>query len=658
MATAFGGDSGARVPARGDALGRWVGHHPIAALALAVAVIVALWLVLAPWPAGFEDVFGRKRLFINAIFNGITLGALYFLVATGFTLIFGLMRYVNLAHGSLYLFGGYMGYEAGEWTGSWLFGFVIAFISCAIVGMAMQFFIFRRMEGQDLRQTLVTLGLSIVFSDLMVWVWGGNAIQIDTPDYLMGPTPTPIVVAVKSSGDAVFLQYPRVRLVIFVAAVVIGIGMWLALHRTRIGVMIRAGVDDRDMLSVLGYRVQLLFILVFAFGAGLAGIAGIVGGTFQSISLGEDFAFSVGLAAGSHCRWHGINPWRGARRHHYRLRRTTRPNLLPELRDRSNLCDHGHRARLASARTVGETLMALAQITDSPSLGEVQRTSTLSRWASQHAAILLLGLVLLILPAVAGDFIFVQVVGWAMILGIIALSLMFLAGYGGMVSLAQMTVAGVSGYMITVFGASSLPAISLFWPWWVATPIAIAIAVAFGALTGVLSSRTEGIYTIMITLAIAAAFFYLTLQNWPIFNGFAGFTTIPAPIAFGVNWKHPLPLYYLILFFAALSYVAVVYVSRTPFGLALQGVRDNPRRMEAIGYNVTAHRVAAYAFAALIASIGGILMVWLNNQISPGSNGIEATIDLLDHRRRRRARPSDRRVYRRDHLRDPAHIRA
>jgi branched-chain amino acid transport system permease protein len=192
-----------------------------------------------------------------------------------------------------------------------------------------------------------------------------------------------------------------------------------------------------------------------------------------------------------------------------------------------------------------------------------------------------------------------------------------------------MTVAGVAGYMITVLGASSLPSISLFWPWWVAAPLAIVIAVAFGTLAGALSARTEGIYTIMITLAIAAAFFNLTLQNWSIFNGFNGFTTIPAPIVFGINWKAPVPLYYLILFFAALSYVAVVYVSRAPFGLVLQGVRDNPRRMEAIGYNVTAHRIAAYAFAALIAAVGGILMVWLNNQISPGSVGIEATIDLL-----------------------------
>ena len=275
--------------------------------------------------------------------------------------------------------------------------------------------------------------------------------------------------------------------------------------------------------------------------------------------------------------------------------------------------------------------MALAETTDTSPLATLgaSRSSALSRWLSQHAAILILGVLLVILPAVVGSFILVQVAGWAMILGIIALSLMFLGGYGGMVSLAQMTVAGVSGYMITVFGASSLPAISLFWPWWVAAPIAIAIAVAFGALTGALSARTEGIYTIMITLAIAAAFFYLTLQNWPIFNGFTGFTTIPAPIAFGINWKHPVPLYYLILFFAALSYLAVVYISRAPFGLALQGVRDNPRRMEAIGYNVTAHRIAAWAFAALIAAIGGILMVWLNNQISPGSAGIEASIDLL-----------------------------
>ena len=275
--------------------------------------------------------------------------------------------------------------------------------------------------------------------------------------------------------------------------------------------------------------------------------------------------------------------------------------------------------------------MAVVQTTGSASLPTPaeERSGAVSRWVSRHAAILLLGVVMVILPAVASPFVLDQFLGWAMILGMIALSLMFLGGYGGMVSLAQMTVAGVAGYMIAVFGASSLPAISLFWPWWAAVPIAIAIAVAFGTLAGALSARTEGIYTIMITLALATAFFYLTLQNWPIFNGFNGFTTIPAPHFLGVNWRAPIPLYYMILFFTALSYVAVVYISRTPFGLALQGVRDNPRRMEAIGYNVTAHRIAAYAFAALIAAVGGILLVWQNNQISPFSVGVDVVINIL-----------------------------
>ena len=274
--------------------------------------------------------------------------------------------------------------------------------------------------------------------------------------------------------------------------------------------------------------------------------------------------------------------------------------------------------------------MALTQTTDrGQNATGAQGSLLLPRSISEHSPSLLLLLLLVFLPAIASDFVLDQIVGWTLILGMIALSLMFLAGYGGMVSLAQMTVAGVAGYMITVLGASSLPSISLFWPWWVAAPLAILIAVAFGTLTGALSARTEGIYTIMITLAIAVAFFNLTLQNWSIFNGFNGFTSIPAPVVFGINWKAAVPLYYLILFFAVLGYASVVYVARTPFGVALQGVRDNPRRMEAIGYNVTAHRVAAHAFAALIAAVGGILLVWLNNQISPGTAGIEATIDLL-----------------------------
>ena len=245
------------------------------------------------------------------------------------------------------------------------------------------------------------------------------------------------------------------------------------------------------------------------------------------------------------------------------------------------------------------------------------------------AAAWLLGLILLLMPAFAGDFVLFQIFGWAFILGMIALSLMFLAGYGGMVSLVQMSVAGCAAYMVAIFGDSAITQISLGWPWWITVPLAIAIATLFGTLAGALAVRTHGIYTIMITLAIASAFFYFTRQNYVVFNGFSGFNGVLPPPLFGVDWRQPVPFYYLALFFAALAYFLVLYVSRAPFGLALQGIRDNPRRMEALGFNVVMHRIAAYAFASAIAAVAGVLLVWLNAQVSPGTAGIGPVIDIL-----------------------------
>jgi branched-chain amino acid transport system permease protein len=241
----------------------------------------------------------------------------------------------------------------------------------------------------------------------------------------------------------------------------------------------------------------------------------------------------------------------------------------------------------------------------------------------------IVAVILLMMPLLANGFFLIEIFGTTLILGTIALSLMFLAGYGGMVSLMQLTVAGFAGYMVAVFGVSGSATISLGWPWWLATPMALALATAFGTLGGALAVRTEGIYTIMITLAIAAAFYYFTNQNWAIFNGHTGLNTIATPHFWGVDWRSDIPFYYLILGVAALCYFAVLYLSRAPFGLALQGLRDNPRRMAALGFHVNAHRIAAYAIAALIAALAGILQVWNYRQISPGSVAVERAIDIL-----------------------------
>jgi branched-chain amino acid transport system permease protein len=249
-------------------------------------------------------------------------------------------------------------------------------------------------------------------------------------------------------------------------------------------------------------------------------------------------------------------------------------------------------------------------------------------WRSIAARHVLVLAMVLLLPLLSTPFLLYQVAAQSLVIGLIALSLTFLGGYGGMVSLAQMTVAGIAGYTVSILGTSGTET-SLGWPWGVVIPLALLMAVVSSAVIGWLSVRTEGIYTIMITLAMGTAFYYLVLQNYSVFNGFQGFQKVYPPTVFGIQWRDPVPFYFLTLSCAMLGYFFIHALVRAPFGLALQGVRDNPRRMNALGFNVTAHRVAAYAVAGLLAGVGGILLVWYNGLITPGSVNTGWLLNIL-----------------------------
>ena len=239
----------------------------------------AAWILIGVPVAVFTvwALADNAKLYLTTLLNSLTLASLYFLVASGFTLVFGLLRNVNLAHGSLYLFGAYVGWMVGEHTGSWVLAVVAGFLSSAIIGLLLQVLIFRHMQGQDLRQTLVTIGISIVLADIMLWIWGAEIYTFEPPAWIYGSTSLPLVE-----------KFPTYRIAVFVMAAVIGLGLWWFLARTRVGMMIRAGVDDRAMLAASGVNVQLVFAVTFAIGAGMAGLAGVVGGSALSVSPGED----------------------------------------------------------------------------------------------------------------------------------------------------------------------------------------------------------------------------------------------------------------------------------------------------------------------------------------------------------------------------------
>lgn len=255
---------------------------------LAAAVIV--WLIIKATQAG--------QTFLTETLNGLTIAALYFVVAAGFTLIFGLMRVVNMAQGSLYLFGGYVAFTAqshwysggtsqfqlaGSTTTSvvgWVVPLVFATVVIGLVGLGIQQVFLRWNQGQDLRQALITIAISVIFADQMVGHYGGIVQSIQAP------TSWPNTITVGS------FHYPFFRLVaVGGSAVVIGLLLYLLIRRTRFGMIIRAGVDDRPMLSALGINVQLVFAGAFFLGALLAGFAGVLGGTMISVGPGLDTQF-------------------------------------------------------------------------------------------------------------------------------------------------------------------------------------------------------------------------------------------------------------------------------------------------------------------------------------------------------------------------------
>ena len=212
---------------------------------------------------------------ITILLNGLTAAGLYFLVASGFTLIFGLLRVTNLAHGSFYLVGGYVGYTLRDQTGSWLVALAGASVFVALIGMLFQLVILRRLAGDPIRESLVTIGLTVVIADLTLRVWGGAPRDIGVPALLEGTF---------SVGD---LTYSTYRLALLLLAAVVGLSLWVLLRRTRLGMTIRAGVDDPAMLAATGVNVPVVFTLVFGLGALLAGFAGVAGGSYLSISRGR-----------------------------------------------------------------------------------------------------------------------------------------------------------------------------------------------------------------------------------------------------------------------------------------------------------------------------------------------------------------------------------
>jgi branched-chain amino acid transport system permease protein len=259
-------------------------HLPVAATA---AVVVGALGLLGVLYQAFEKGLGSTGnvpTFILITLNGLTLAGLYFISASGLTLIFGLLRVTNLAHGALFLLGGYVALEAIQETGmSWWLAAVLAMAASGLVGLLMHQLFLRWNQGQDLRQALITIAVSLILADQMLAHFGATPTAIVPPDFLAQPL----------SLGVYDLAYPRFRFAMLVTALVVGLLFWLVYTRTRVGMVVRAGVDDTPMTSALGVNVQRVFAAAFFVGSALAGLGGVFAGTALSLAPGQDQAFLV-----------------------------------------------------------------------------------------------------------------------------------------------------------------------------------------------------------------------------------------------------------------------------------------------------------------------------------------------------------------------------
>jgi branched-chain amino acid transport system permease protein len=266
-------------------------------LALAMRVIiVGLGVFVLLWVLFFaQDALTKEpRTFLIVLLNGLTLAGLYFVVATGFTLIFGLMRVVNMAHGSLYMLAGFFAFQVqkeltgGEATSAfgtseaslaeWIIPLVVACVGVGVIGIVMQQVFLRWNQGQDLRQALITIAISIIIADQALAHFGGIAEEIAAPDVF------PETVNLHLAG----VSYPFFRIFVLLVAIAVGLALWAMIQRTRYGMIVRAGVDDRNMVSALGINIQLVFAGAFFLGALLAGLGGVLGGTMISVDKAND----------------------------------------------------------------------------------------------------------------------------------------------------------------------------------------------------------------------------------------------------------------------------------------------------------------------------------------------------------------------------------
>jgi branched-chain amino acid transport system permease protein len=540
---------------------------------------------------------------VAQLLNGLVYGMLLFLMAAGLSLIFGLMNVVSLAHGSFFMLGAFFGLSIFELTHSFWLAFILAPVPVAILGIVTEILFLRPLYRRGhMDQVLLTFGFTFVFFDIVQSVWGRTVRSLPAPPSLQG---------IVEIGVGVFSTY---RLFLIALGVTLAILLWLFLERSRLGAMVRAGVDDATMAAGLGANVPALFTAIFGAGVALAAVGGVAAGPILGLYPGMDAeilipAFIV-IVIG------GMGSLRGA----------FVGSLL------IGIADTFGKAYLPSmALFLIYLLMAVVLLVRPQGLFGIAHshassapTFTLDLTASRHAKVI--GAIIVVLMVAYPFFVSNyprELITEIYIFSILAMSLDLLLGFTGLMSLGHAAFFGLGAYgvalLATHLGISA----------WIGLVAGVLLAAGGAAVIGFFCVRTSGISFLMLTLAFSQLIFSAALKWRDLTGGTDGMAIPDKPSFFGLELSNSLVMYFMALIFFLLSYFGLRRLLNSPLGRTFIGIRENEQRMLAMGYPVRAYKLLSFVIAGGLAGFAGGLYAIFNSFISPDAIYWTASGDIL-----------------------------
>ncbi len=546
--------------------------------------------------------------------NGLASASLLFLVALGLSLIFGVTRIVNFAHGSFYMLGAYIAISANAWLGGGALGFwggaVVAALAVAAIGLAMELTILRRIyRAPELLQLVATFGVVLIVKDAVLAAWG--------PEDILGPRAPGLTGSLTILGK----QLPTYDAFLLVIGPAMLGGVWWLLNRTAWGLRVRAATEDREMAAALGIDQALLFSSVLALGAFLAGLAGALALPREPASLGMDLSIiadvfvvtvvgGLGSIPGAYLAAvliSVVKAWCIG------LGTTTIAGVTISFSKLTLVAEFVVMAAVLLARPHGllgsEPAVQRGAATTFAPLPIPSR----SFWAKGASALALL----LLLPLIVDRYNLVLLTDIAAF-ALVAASLAILMGWGGMASFGHAAYFGAGAYGAALASLAGLPFAA-------ALLVGLAVAALLAALIGRLALEASGISLAMLTLAFAQILWAVAFQWDEVTGGSNGLVGIWPPTLLAEKWAY----YLLAISFAAAVMAAIWHLAHTPIGYALRATRDHARRAEASGLDIKGIRLAAFVLSGSVAGLAGALLVFSKGSLSPDALAIPRSVDAL-----------------------------